>query len=84
MDKKCNDRNDGEKITNFVQATGTNNPTGDNEAISLPPISDSFMYIETSSNNSGDNVFVSWEGTDNIRIIKIIFFVADFQRMTLI
>ena len=31
------------------------------------------MYIETSSNNHGDNVFVSWERTDIIQINIITF-----------
>ena len=33
------------------------------------------MYIETSSNNNGDNIFVSWERTENIKITnKTIFY----------
>ena len=32
------------------------------------------MYIETSSNNHGPNVFVSWERTDIIQITNITFY----------
>ena len=55
----CNDKNNNGKITNFIRATKTNSPTGDSGATSLPPIGFAFLYIETSSNNHGSNVFVS-------------------------
>ena len=32
------------------------------------------MYIETSSNNQGNNLFVSFERTDNIQISNITFY----------
>ena len=35
---------------------------------------DSFMYIETSSNNHGNIVFVSWERTDIAQITNITFY----------
>ena len=53
----CNDRNNNCKITNFINSTKTNSPTGDSGASSLPPIGSAFMYIETSSANHGGNVF---------------------------
>ena len=37
------------------------------------------MYIETSSNNKGYNVFVSWERTDIIRITNINFYYNGFS-----
>ena len=46
---KCNDKNNNGKIQNFNESTKTNSPTGNSGATSLPPIGDSFMYIETSS-----------------------------------
>ena len=61
---KGNDKNNKAKISNFIKSTKTNSPTGDSGAKSLPPIGDSFMYMETSSNNNGDNVFCSFERTD--------------------
>ena len=75
----CNDRNNNGKIANFVRSTKTNSPTGDSGATSLPPIGDSFMYIETSSNINGNNVFVSWERTDIIQISNITFYYNRFS-----
>ena len=71
---RCNDKNNNGKISNFVKSTKTNSPTGDSGATSLPPIGDSFMYVETSSNNNGNNVFVSFERTDIIQITNISFY----------
>ena len=61
--RKCNERNGARKITNFVGATKTNSPTGDSWATCLPPIGDSFLYIETNSNNHGAKVFISFGRT---------------------
>ena len=71
---RCNNKNNNGKISNFIKSTKSNSPTGDSGASSLPPIGDSFMYIETSSNNNGDNVFVSWERMDIIQITNISFY----------
>ena len=70
----CNDKNNNGKIQNFFESTKTKSPTSESGAISLPPMGNYFMYIETSSNNHGSNVFVSWERTDIIQITKIIFY----------
>ena len=68
----CNDKNNNGKIQNFIKSSKTNSPTGNSGATSLPPIGTAFMFIETSSNNSGSiNVFVSWERTDIIQITNI-------------
>ena len=57
---KCIDKfNNGEK-QKFNKSTKTYSPTGDSGATSLPPIGDSFMYFETSSNNIRGNAFVSF------------------------
>ena len=40
------------------------------------------MYIETSSNNHGNNVFVSLEQTDIIQISNITFFYNRFSILT--
>ena len=40
------------------------------------------MYIETSSNNHGNNVFVSFERTDIIQITKITFYSNRFSILT--
>ena len=76
---QCNDKNNNGKISNFIESTKTKSPTGDSGATNLPPIGSAFMYIETSSNNNGNNVFVSWERMDIIQITNITIFVIDFQ-----
>ena len=55
---KCKDENNNGKIQNFIKSTKTNSPAGDSGATSLPPIGSAFMYIETSSANHGNNVFL--------------------------
>ena len=61
------------KYQTLIKKTKTNPPTGDSGATSSPATGDSFMYIETTSNNNGDNVFCSFERTDNIQISNITF-----------
>ena len=75
----CNDKNNNGKIQNFIKSTKTSSPTGDSGATSLPPIGNAFMYIETSSGNSGNNVFVSFERTDIIQITNITFYYNRFS-----
>ena len=48
----------------------------------MPPIGNSFIYIETSSNNHGSKVFVNFERTDNIQISKINFYYDRFSILT--
>ena len=76
---KCNDKNNNGKIQNFIKSTKTNSTTGYSGAESLHPIGNSFMYLETSSNNHGNNVFVSWERTDIIQISNITFYYNRFS-----
>ena len=71
---RCNDKNNNGKLQNFLRSTKTNSATGDSGATSLPPIGNSFMYIESSSNNYVINVFVSFERTDIIQITNISFY----------
>ena len=80
--KKRNDKNNKGKILNFIKSTKTNSPNSFSGAMSLPPIGDSFMYIETSSKNRGNNVFVSFERTDNIQISNITFYYNRFSILT--
>ena len=79
---KCNDKNNNGEIQKFIKSTKTNSPTGYSGATSLPPIVNSFMYIETSSNNHDNNVFVSFERTDIIQISKITFYYNRFSILT--
>ena len=67
---------------NFIRSTQTSSPTGDSGATSFSPIGDSFLYTETSSNNHGSNVFVSWERTDIIEITNITFYYNRFSLLT--
>ena len=78
----CNNKNNQSRITDFIKSTKTNSPTGFSGAESFPPIGNSFMYIETSSNNHGNNVFVSWERTDIIQITNITFYYNRFSILT--
>ena len=80
--KKCNDKNNNGKIQNFKKSTKTNSPTGYSGATSLPPIGNSFMYIETRSNNHGSNVFVSSGRTDINQISNITFYYNRFSIVT--
>ena len=71
----CNNKVIQSRISDFIKSTKTNSPTGESDSSSLPPIGTAFMYIETSSNNNGnDNIFVSWERTYIIQITNITFY----------
>ena len=72
----------GAKIGNFLKSTKTNEPTGKSGTTSLPPIGNSFMYLETSSNNHGNNVFVSCERIDIIQVSNITFYYNRFSILT--
>ena len=78
----CNNKNNQSRISDFIKSTKTISPTGFSGAMSLSPIGNAFMYIETSSNNHGSNVFVSWERTDIIQISNITFFYNRFSILT--
>ena len=80
---KCDDKNNNGKIQNFIESAKSNTPTVYSGAESLPPIGDSFMYIETSSNNHGhERVFVSFERTDIIQISNITLYYNRFSILT--
>ena len=76
---ECNDKNNSGKIQNFIKWTKSNSPSGNSGATSLPPIGDSFLYVEISSNNNGSSVFVSFERTDIIQISNISFYYNRFS-----
>ena len=75
---KCSDKNGAGEIQNFILSTRTSSLTASSEATSLAPFGDSFIYIETSANNHGPNVYCSFERTDNIQISKLIFYYNGF------
>ena len=80
---KCNNINNISKVGDFIKSTKTISPTSFSGATSLSPIGNSFMYIETSSNNHGhERVFVSLERTDIIQISNITFYYNRFSILT--
>ena len=80
---KCNNKNDVSKVGDFIKSTKTSSPTNDSGASILPPVGNSFMYIETSSNNHGhERVFVSFERTDIIQITNITYYYNRFSILT--
>ena len=76
---RCNDRNNDGKILNFIESTKRNSSTGYSRATGLPLIANIFMYIETSSNNHGKNIFLSFERTDTIQISNKTFYYNRFS-----
>ena len=79
---QCNDINNNGKLQNFIKSTKTNSPTADSGATNLLPMGDAFMYKKTSSNNHGNNVFVSFERRDIIQISNITFYYNRFSILT--
>ena len=65
-----------------MKSTKTNSPTSYSGTMSLPLIGDSFMYIETSSNNHGNIGFVGFERTDIIQISNKTFYYNRFSILT--
>ena len=76
---ECNDRNGNSKINNFIKSTKTNSPTDDSGATALPPIGNSFMYLETSGVNNGNYTYVRLIRTDIIQITNISFYYNRFS-----
>ena len=62
---KCNDKNNNGKVQKLNKSKRTNSHTGSTGATTVYPIGGSFMYIETTSDNSGsDNKFFIFERKD--------------------
>ena len=79
----CNDINNNGKIQNFIRSTETSSGTAHSGAGSLPPIGNSFIYIETSLGNHGhEGSFVSLERTNIIQITNITFRHKRFSILT--
>ena len=80
---QCNNKSNNSKVGDFLKSTKTNSPTGHSGATSSTPIGNSFMYVETSSNNHGhERVFVSFERTDIIQISNIKDYYNRFSILT--
>ena len=70
------------KVGKFLKSTKTISPTEESGATSLPPIGNAFMYVETSSNNHGNNTYVIWERTDIIQITNVLFYYIRYSILT--
>ena len=75
----CNNVNGTGKLGDFVKSTQSSSSTGDSGATALSPIGTAFMFIETSSNNHGSDVYCSWERTDLIHISNVTFYYNRFS-----
>ena len=77
----CNNKNNDSKVGNFLKSTITNSPTGHSGATSLPPISNSFMYIETISINHGvtKECLLALNRLILYKLVIIISIMIDFQ-----
>ena len=76
------DKNGYCKLNNFIKSTKTSSPTSQSGATSFPPIGAGFMFVELSSGGHGNNVFVSFERTDEIQITNITFYYKRFSILT--
>ena len=75
----CKDKNNNAKINNFIKSTKTQSPTENSGATELPPIGNSFMFLESSGNNNGDNTYVRLIRTDITQITNISFYYNRFS-----
>ena len=67
------------KINNFIKSTKTSSPTEDSGATSLPPIGNSFMYLESSGVNNGEGTYAILTRTDIIQITNISIYYNRFS-----
>ena len=75
----CKYKNNNANSNNFKTSTRTQSPTKNSGATELPPIGNSFMYLESSANNNGDNTYVKLIRTDIIQITNISFYYNRFS-----
>ena len=78
----CKNKVNQSRINDFIKSTRSNSPTGGSGVTSLSPVGNAFMYIEASGNNSGVNVFISWEKTDIFQITNITFYYNRYSVLT--
>ena len=62
-----------EKKQNSIKSTKPNSPTANTGATHIPTTGDSFMNFETSQKISGQDVSVTFEGTNKIQVSKRTF-----------
>ena len=78
----CNDKNSNSQIGNFVKSTKRNSPTDESGATVLTPMGNSFMYIETSSDDITKTANVILKRTDVIQITNFSFSYNRFSILT--
>ena len=66
----------------MIIATKSSSSTSHSGATTLPATGNSFMFIETSSNNHVNNVFVNFERTDIIQNTNKTFYFSRFSIST--
>ena len=77
---KCKNKNNDSKVGNFLKSTRTNSPTGESGATTLPPIGNSFMYVETSSNNHVSvKFFFLLKDQTSFKLVISLSIITDFQ-----
>ena len=76
------------RLNDFIKSTKRSSPTPNTASSILPPIGNSFMYIQTSKKNNGaDGISVFFERTDIIQFSDITFYnnrfsiVGDYKAM---
>ena len=70
---KGNDRIGSGKLQNLIKTSRGSTPNANSDPSSIPPISDSFLHIETSGNNYGENFYCTFVRTDITHISNIGF-----------
>ena len=67
---------------NFIKSTKTNSSKSHSGETSFPPIGESFMYIETSTDSHANNVFVSWVEIDVLKITNTTLLYTRYTNLT--
>ena len=75
----CKDKYNNAKINNSIKSTKSQSRTEYSGATQLPPVGKSFIYLESSGNNNGDNTYVRLIRTDIIQITNIKFYYNRFS-----
>ena len=65
-----------------MRSTQTSLPTNHSTATSLPPIGNRFLYMETSGNIYGSNIFCAVEKTDVIKYTNMTIYYNRFSILT--
>ena len=74
------DKNSSSILQTFEESPKASTSTTNTGATSLPPIGDSFMFVEKSGINFGQNSSGSFERTDFIQISNVSSFITAFQQ----